>query len=164
MNRNSNQVASSFSTGACINLKMTDDDSGSRALTSVGYPDGSSASVFKAEGYKDSNPQYMVKHWGKDGEENEYMVNPTQVNPEDASYIGMLAYSTYLELTGQAKNGFGDFLTVSRGVNGDWTYDAENMNTKMDFKSLVKEFMQAQYDAGNMVGYLSFKRFYECME
>ena len=134
---------------------MTDDDSGSRALTSVGYPDGSSASVFKAEGYKDSNPQYMVKHWGKDGEENEYMVNPTQVNPEDASYIGMLAYSTYLELTGQAKNGFGDFLTVSRGVNGDWTYDAENMNTKMDFPSLVMNL--CRHSMMQVIWYLSFR-------
>ena len=55
-------------------------------------------------------------------------------------------------------------MTASRGVNGDLTYDAESMNTKMNFKSLVKEFMQAQYDAGNLAGYLSFKRFYECME
>ena len=164
VNRNTNQVSSSFSTGTCINLKMTDEDSGSRALTSVGYPDGSSASVFRAEGYTDGNPQYMVKHWGKNGEETEYFVNPTQVNPENASYIDMLAYSTYLDVTGQTKNAFGDFLTASGGVNGDLTYDAENINTKMDFKSLVKEFMQAQYDAGNLAGYLSFKRFYECME
>ena len=71
VNRNSNQVASSFSTGSCINLKMTDEDSGNRALTSVGYPDGSSVSVFKADGYTDGNPQYMVKRWGKDGEETE---------------------------------------------------------------------------------------------
>ena len=164
VNRNSNQTASSFSTGSCINLKMTDEDSGSKALTCVGFPDGSSASVFKAEGYTDSNPQYMVKHWGKNGEQTEYIVNPTQVNPEDASYIDMLAYSTYLDLTGQTKNGFGDFLTASRGVNGNLTYDAESMNTKKDFKSLVKEFMQAQYNAGNMTGYLSFKRLYDCME
>ena len=91
-------------------------------------------------------------------------MNPTQVNPENASYIDMLAYSTYLDVTGQTKNAFGDFLTASGGVNGDLTYDAENINTKMDFKSLVKEFMQAQYDVGNLAGYMSFKRFYECME
>lgn len=164
VNRNTNQVASLFDTGTCINLKMTDEDSGNKALTCVGFPDGGSASVFKAEGHTDSNPQYMVKHWNKNGEETEYTINPTQVNPENASYFDMLAYSTYLDLTGQTKNGFGDFLTISRGVNGDLVYDADSMNTKMNFKSLVKEFMQAQYDSGNMVGYLSFKRFYECME
>ena len=76
----------------------------------------------------------------------------------------MLAYSSYLDVTGLTKSAFGDFLTASRGVNGDLTYDAESMNTQMNFKSLVKEFMQAQYDAGNLAGYLSFKRFYECME
>ena len=164
VNRNSNQVASTFSTGAGITLKMSDEDSGSKALTSVGYPDGSSVSVFKAEGYTDNNPQYMIKYWGMNGEETEYLVSPTQVNPEDASYIDMLAYSTYLDITGQTKNGLGDFLGASRGVNGDLTYDAESMNTSMDFKSLVKAFMQAQYDAGNMVGYLSYKKFYDCME
>ena len=58
VNRNTNQVASSFSTGTCINLKMTDEDSGSRALTSVGYPDGSSASVFRAEGYTDGKASF----------------------------------------------------------------------------------------------------------
>ena len=161
---NINQVAGSFNTGSCINLKMTDEDSGNKALTCVGFPNGGSVSVFKAEGYTDSNPQYMVKYWDKNGEETEYTVNPTEVNPENASYFDMLAYSTYLDLTGQTKNGFGDFLTASRGVNGDLEYDAQSMNTKMNFKSLVKEFMQAQYDAGNMVGYLSFKRFYEWMD
>lgn len=60
-------------------------------------------SVFKADGYTDGNPQYMVKRWGKDGEETEYFVNPTQVQPENASYIDMLAYSTYLDITGQTK-------------------------------------------------------------
>ena len=44
------------------------------------------------------------------------------------------------------------------------TYDAESMNTKMDFKALFKEFMQSQYNAGNMTGYLSYKRLYDCME
>lgn len=76
----------------------------------------------------------------------------------------MLAYSTYLDVTGQTMNGFGDFLSVSRGVNGNLEYAAESMNTKMNFKALIKEFMQAQYDTGNIEGYLSFKRFYDCKE
>lgn len=164
VNRNPNQVAGSFGAGASIELKFIDEDSGSKALACVGFPDGSSASVFKADGYTDSNPQYVVKYWDRNGEETEYNVNPTQVNPEKASYLDMLAYSTYLDHTGQTKTSFGDFLIASRGVNGDLTYDAENINTKMDFKALVKEFMQLQYDAGNLASYLSFKRFYGCME
>ena len=64
---------------------------------------------------KQKNIQYMIKYWGMNGEETEYLVNPTQVNPEDASYIDMLAYSTYLDITGKTKNGLGDFLGASRG-------------------------------------------------
>lgn len=164
VNRDSNQVVGSFSMGTSVELIMMDEDSGNKALTCVGFPDGSSASVFKADDYTDSNPQYMVKYWDKDGKESEYIVNPIQVNPENASYIDMLAYPTYLDITGQTKNGFGDFINAARGVNGNLTYDAESIDTKINFKSLVKEFMQLQYDVGNLAGYLSFKQFYECME
>ncbi len=163
VNRNWNQAAGSLNMQTCITLKMTDEESGDRALTCVGFPDGGSVSVFKADSDTDSNPQYLVKYWDKNGEEIEYNVNPAQVNPENASYLDMLAYSTYLDLSGQTKDAFGDFLSASRGVNGNLEYDAESMNQKRDFKSLVNEFMQAQYHAGNIAGYLSLKRFYDCM-
>ena len=161
--RNSNQVAGSFNTESCINLKMTDEDSENKALTCVGFPDGRSVSVFKADGHTDSNPEYMVKYWDENGEETEYIVNPTQVNPENASYFEMLSYSTYLDVTGQTKDAFGHFLSASRGVNGDLEYNTERMNERINYKSLVKEFMEMQYEAGNLSGYLEFKRFYDCM-
>lgn len=164
LNRNTNQVSDSFSATSCINLYMSDGDTKESALTSVGFPDGGSVSVFKADGYSEENPQYTVIHWDENGEEKKYNINLRQVNPENASYLEMLAYSTYLDISGQTQNAFGDFINAAGGVNGDLKYDATNINIKMDFKTLVKEFMQSQYSSGNLTGYLSLKHFWDCMD
>lgn len=159
--RTSKQVETSFKTGACINLKMTDEATGDKALISVGFPDGRSVSVFKADNYSDENQQYAVRSWTKEGDNSEYIVDPTKIDARQASYYDMLAYSTYLDVTGKTKNAFGDFLSASRGINGDKEYDDASSNIKRDFKSLINVFMQAQYNAGNIAGYMSVKSFYD---
>ena len=158
--RNQTATASS-NTGNVINLKITDEETGSKALASVGFPDGRSVSVFKTEDSSENNPQYMLKSWERNGNELEYTVNPLQVNPEHANYYDMLAYSAYLDVSGQSKNAFGDFLSASRGVNGDITYDAESSFAKKNFKSMINDFMQAQYNNGNYAGYLSVKKLHD---
>ena len=40
----------------------------------------------------------------------------------------------------------------------------QNINEKKNFKSMVEEFMQMQYDAGNISGYLFYKQFYDYMD
>lgn len=156
--------ATSMNTSTHITLKMTDEDTGDKALTCVGFPNGGSASVYKADNYSEANPQYRVKYWDNKGEEREYFVDPRKVNPSNTSYVEMLAYSTYADIQGGTNDAFGKFLTAAEGVNVDRKYDSSNIDTKMDFKPLVKEFMEMQYNAKNLQGYLSYKQLYDYMD
>ena len=93
VSRRSEQASGTFSANASkgIELHMTDGETGTKALTSVGFHNGTSASVFKADDYTEENPQYLVKYWDENGETKEYKVHPKEVNPSNASYIEMLA-------------------------------------------------------------------------
>ena len=53
------QSVASFGNTVGIHLHMTDPDGGDNAVTSVGFPDGSGASVYSAKGYS----EYTVKYW-----------------------------------------------------------------------------------------------------
>ena len=151
----------SFSKG--ISLKMNDSETGRKALTSVGFPDGSTVSVFEANDSSKMLTKYDVKYWSKTGEEDNYIIEPIKVNPEYASYIDMLAYSTFLDKSGKTKNAFGDFISASRGIDGNIQYNSNNIDNKNNFLLLVQEFMNQQYKVGNMAGYLSSKSFFDCM-
>lgn len=165
VNRHSEQASSTFGTSASkgIELHMTDGE-GTKALTSVGFHNGTSASVFKADNYTEENPQYLVKYWDEKGEIQEYTVNPKEVDPESASYIEMLAYSTYSDVQGYTTDAYANFMSAAGGTSADIEYDSTNINEKKNFKSMVQDFMQMQYDAGNISGYLSYKQFYDYMD
>lgn len=77
--------------------------------------------------------------------------------------VEMLAYTTYSDVEGFTKNAFGDFMNAARGVNGNISYDADNIKEKKDYMSMVKELMQLQYDSNNLPGYLSYKELYDYM-
>lgn len=147
-----------------INLKMNDTETGKKSITSLGFPDGSTISVFEADNSVKGLTKYDVKYWSNDGGEKTYSVDPSNVDPKDASYIDMLAYSTFLDVSGKTKNAFGIFVSSARGVNGDLEYNSSNIESKQNFKRLIEEFMNQQYKTGNMAGYLSSKQFYDCMK
>ena len=162
--QNTNTFSSPVNTSSNITLHFSGTDGGDNALTAVGFPNGGSASVYKASNYQESDPEYLVKYWDENGETQEYNVKPKEVDPSNASYLEMLAYSTYSDVQGYTSNAYGDFLAAAGGVNGELSYDSSNINEKTNFKSLVGQFMQMQYDAGNMSGYLSYKQFYDYMD
>ena len=159
----SNKGVSSFSESTSnITLHFMDKNTGDNAETCVGFANGVSASVFKADSNNDS--EYQVKYWGTDGVEQEMTVDAKNVDPSNASFLEMMAYSTYSDEQGKTSDAYGDFLLAADGTNGTLTYDLSNINTKIDFKSLTKDFMDLQYSAGNLQGYLSLKQFYDSMD
>ena len=70
-------------------------------------------------------------------------------------------FGTYSDVEGFTKNAFGDFMNAAGGVNGNITYDSDSINEKKDYMSMIKEFMQLQYDSNNLSGYLSYKELYD---
>lgn len=163
VNTQTSQASTTLASSSCITLKMNDEETGQKALTSVGFPNGNTVSVFKADNYSATNPQYIVKHWNKNGDEQEYHINLQEINPEHANYYEMLAYSTSLDISGQTHNAFDNFTNAAYGINGDLQYDSNSMTSKVNYKALVNEFMQLQYSSGNLAGYLSLKQFYDYM-
>lgn len=138
---------------------MNNPEGGDKAVTSVGFPDGTSASVYSAEGYS----QYTVKYWNQNGNISEYNYDADEVDAGNANYLEMLAFTSHLDKTGQTSNAFGDFISAAQGVNGDRTYNSENILSRYDFKQMTEDFMNAQYRFGNMTGYLSVKKLYDHM-
>lgn len=136
---------------------------GDKALTAVGFPDGTSASVYRADNYNDADPEYRVRYWGKSGDYTDTIVRISDVDPENGSYLEMLAYAAYSDVQGYTSDAFGNFLSAAGGVNGDITYDESSVNVKNNFMNMVRDYMQMQYDTGNLAGYLSFKKFYDYM-
>ncbi len=159
-NQNGYNIQKSTSTNITLCLH---DEEGNKAINCVGFPNGGSASVFKSDTYTEDNPQYVVKYWDGSGEEQEKIVNPKEVNPSNASYLEMLAYSAYLDEQGYTTNAFSDFTMSAMGTDVSVNYDETNINEKVDFKIMVKKFMDMQYNAGNLAAYLSFKRLFDCM-
>ena len=142
---NSGLLSNVSSTSSNITLHMSGTEDSGNALTAVGFPDGSSASVYKSDAYDSANPNVQIN----------------DVDPRNASYLEMLAYTTYSDVEGFTKNAFGDFMNAAGGVNGNITYDSDSINEKKDYMSMIKEFMQLQYDSNNLSGYLSYKELYD---
>ena len=146
-----------------ITLYSQDNSTGKKALSSIGFPNGESISIFEVDDFSKENPIYMVKHWDENGVESEYIINPHEVDPKDASYLEMAAYTTYLDETGQTEDAFGRFVGAANGVNEESVTDVLDMTDKKDFLSMIYNYMQMQYDANNLEGYLSLKSLYDCM-
>lgn len=147
-----------------ITLHYFGTEESGNALTAVGFSDGSSASVYKADNYNQADPEYTVRYWDKEGNYSDTNVKVNEVDPSNASYLEMLAYATNSDARGMTKNAYGNFLQAASGVNGNITYDAESINEKKNYMNMVKEFMQLQYDCNNLTGYLSFQQFYDYMK
>lgn len=158
---NSGLLSNVSSTSSNITLHMSGTEDSGNALTAVGFPDGSSASVYKSDAYDSANPEYRVRYWDKEGNYTDTNVQINDVDPRNASYLEMLAYTTYSDVEGFTKNAFGDFMNAAGGVNGNITYDSDSINEKKDYMSMIKEFMQLQYDSNNLSGYLSYKELYD---
>ena len=156
------------SNAECVSSNITLNYSGTKesgnALTAVGFPDGSSASVYKADYYSQANPEYRVRYWDNEGNYTDTNVKINSIEPSNASYLEMLAYTTYSDVQGMTSDAYGNFQQAASGLNGDITYDCNSIKEKKDFMSMVKEFMQLQYDCSNLAGYLSIKQLYDYMK
>ena len=161
--RDSGVLSSTSSASSNITLHMSDGGNSGNSLTAMGFPDGTSASVFQADDYNPADPEYRVRYWDKDGNYTDIMVKVKDIDPQNASYLEMLAYTTYGDVEGLTKNAFGNFMSAAGGVNGDLSYNADSINGKKDYMSTIREYMQLQYESNNLSGYLSYKELYDYM-
>lgn len=149
--------------GNSLTLHWFDMEEGDKAVGCVGKPDGSSVTVYQPSGFDINNPVYKVKYWDAAGNVTERMVDIAEVNPNNCDYIDMYTYSVYLSDSGKSDSAMQDFLMagsgIGRGEGGSYTYD--DLLEKRDWMTVIKDWMQMQYDAGNIAGYHQYKRFYD---
>ena len=88
--RDSGVLSSTSSASSNITLHMSGTEDSGNALTAVGFPDGSSASVYKSDAYDSANPEYRVRYWDKEGNYTDTNVQINDVDPRNASYLEML--------------------------------------------------------------------------
>lgn len=104
-----------------------------------------------------------MRYWDKTGSFTDTNVKINDIDPQNADYLEMLAYSAHSDAMGYTQDAVGDFISSASGLNGDITYDEDSVNIKKNFMNMVKEYMQMQYDNNNLRGYLSLKKFYDYM-
>lgn len=111
------------------------------ALFSCGNPStGETASVYRADEYTEDNPIMLVVGVDSNGKKYEQKVNPKEVNPRNASYIEMVALSTYMCKAGLT-NG------TEPGVY------AKDYFSKEDYLSALEDLTLCQLSSKNMQAY-----------
>lgn len=146
--------------GGTFVLHYFDNEDGERTVGATCGRDYS-ASVYIPKDFDPNNPIYKVKVWDKDGSVTERMVDLTKVDPESSDFIDMYAYSCYLECSGKcpgAQSAFMGSAGYSFGMDGMHYDDLFEQRSWMDN---LKEMMEMQYSAGNLEGYLGYKKLWD---
>lgn len=128
---------------------------------------GNSTSVYKSTDFNESNPVYLVKTWDVQGNVTEKEVNMNEVDLRACNVYEMYAYSCYLSDTGKYMNAETTFmksLPVGNDMSQFGLASQKDIYTKkVDWLSIIKGWMDMQYNVGNMKGYLDYKGFYDFM-
>lgn len=133
--------------------------------SSVNAQTGVSIAVYKPQDFDAANPVYHVKTWKADGSMTERMVNISEVDPQSCDEVEMSAYTWYLSNSGKCPNAFLSFAGArAQHQTSQRSYTAESAFEKSNWVEIFRDFMQMQYTAGNMKGYLDYKKLLGFME
>ncbi len=122
--------------------------------------DHTSMTVYQPKDFDPAHPVYKVKVWDADGNVTERMVDISKVDPGNCDTVDMYAYSAYLSKSGKCPDALTKFMMAHahykdmRGESG-----AGNLSDKVDWLEIIEKVMKMQYDAGNLQGYLEYKKF-----
>lgn len=133
--------------------------------SSVDAVTGVSIAVYKPKDFDPDNPVYHVKTWGAGGSMTERMVDISKVDPGNCDEIDMSAYAWHLSSSGQCPKAFLHFAAARRSMQDEQQKsDANTLFKKVNWIDIIRDFMQMQYDAHNMKGYLDYKELLGFME
>ena len=122
----------------------------------------SSVTVYKTKDFDPANPMYKVKIWDAAGNVTERMVDISKVDPKNCDEIDMFAYSSHLSAAGECPDAQGAFMGAESNYNG--SNGSGSLFDKENWQNIVKDIMQMQYRAGNLEGYLHYKRFWDFLD
>lgn len=149
---------------ASTELKLhgkADADTGEQVVGSfVNVQTGTSSAIYKPKDFDASNPIYHVKTWDMDGNMTERMVDLSKFNSRNCDDVDMYTYSWHLNNSGQYPNAQLKFA-VARAYQQSMLANnySSYMPAKTNWVNVVNSLMQTQYDAGNLLGYMDYKKY-----
>ena len=157
-NNNFNQQINQAKAGGVHTLHWFDAPEGDKPLGALGDK-GGSITVYKPKDFDPENPVYKVKIWDAEGNVTERMVDVSKVDAKNSDRADMFAYACYLTDSGQYPEAQSTFCRISIPDEQPENLSASFKAGKFNWLELAKCFMQMQYDAGNLKGYLDYKKF-----
>ena len=146
-------------TGNVFTLHWFDTPEGDKPLGALGDEGNSSITVYKPKDFDPENPIYKVKIWDAEGNMTERMVDVTKVDVKNSDKADMFAYACYLADSGQYPEAQDTFCRIPISNEQLGNVSDSFKAGKFNWLELAKSFMQMQYDAGNLKGYLDYKKF-----
>lgn len=154
------QVRKSQSSGGNFVLHYFDNEEGDRSVSACCGEDYS-VTVYEPKDFDPDDPVYKVKVWDKDGNVTERMVNVSGIDPKNSDFIDMYAYAAHVSASGQCPEALSSFMGSDSAIYGMRQRTYQDLTNKVNWVDAVKEMMQMQYDAGNLQGYLGYKKFFD---
>ena len=141
-------------------LHWFDDTQGNEAVMSTSLAGGGSLTVYKPADFNPKDPKYLVKTWDSEGNVTEEEVSLNKVDPSNATYVQMAAYSAYAAKQKLVQNADGLFLAATEKL----CFGMDNLHDKMDFTQIVKSTAQEQMEAKNWHGYMQMNSLADFLE
>jgi len=158
-NNNFSQQINQTKTGNIHTLHWFDAPEGDKPLGALGDKGNSSITVYKPKDFDLENPVYKVKIWDAEGNVTERMVDVSKVDVKSSDRADMFAYACYLTDSGQYPEAQSTFCRIPISNEQPENLSDAFKAGKFNWLELAKSFMQMQYDAGNLQGYLDYKEF-----
>lgn len=158
-NNNFSQQINRAKAGNVHTLHWFDSAEGDKPLGALGDGGNSSITVYKPKDFDPENPVYKVKEWDAEGNVAERTVDVSKVDAESSGRAEMFAYACYLTDSGQYPEAQSTFCRIPVSDEQPENLSDSFRAGKFNWLELAKGFMQMQYDAGNLRGYLAYKKF-----
>ena len=158
-NNNFSQRINKTKTGSMFTLHWFDTPEGDKPLGALGDEGNNSITVYKPKDFDPENPVYKVKIWDAEGSVTERMVDVSKVDAKNSDRADMFAYACYLTDSGQYPEAQDTFCRIPISNEQPGSFSDSFKAGKFNWLELAKSFMQMQYDAGNLKGYLDYKKF-----
>lgn len=124
-----------------------------------------SMTVYQPHDFDPAHPVYRVKVWDSHGNVTERMVDISEVDPANCDTIDMYAYSAWLSKSGKCPDALQNFMFAhAHHKDQGGSHGNGSLFDKEDWLKIVREVMEMQYRAGNLKGYMDYKRFLGVLE
>lgn len=124
-----------------------------------------SMTVYQPHDFDPAHPVYRVKVWDSHGNVTERMVDISEVDPANCDTIDMYAYATWLSKSGKCPDALQNFMFAhAHHKDQGGNHGNGSLFDKEDWMEIVREVMEMQYRAGNLKGYIDYKRFLGVLE